>query len=393
MLRRNRPFRLLWTARAVSTAGDALSLVALMLFVADTTGQAIAVSALLLAGDFVPSLLGPITGVISDRFDRKRVMIVCELAQSVLLVLIALALPSLPLLLGLAAARAVAGQVFQPASRAAVPSLVDGRALERANSTLGFGTTASEVLGPLAAAALFPLVGVRGVLLVDAASFVASALLLVPLPALPPSDEHRELGLLGGARAGIGYLLATPTVRAITLGYFGIVACNGVDDVALVLLAKDTLHTGDSAVALLLSAVGIGLLAGYALLARFSLRASMAVLLLLGFAVSSAGNLLTGLAWAVSAAFTMQAVRGLGIAALDVASNTLLQRLVPGELLGRVYGTLYGAIGVAAAMSYVGGGLLLDATSAPMTLVVAGAGGLLATAATALALSRSKPDP
>ena len=80
---------------------------------------------------------------------------------------------------------------------------------------------------------------------------------------------------------------------------------------------------------------------------------SLVALMLLvgGFAVSSVGNLLTGLAWAVAVAFALQTVRGLGIAAMDVASNTLLQRLVPDHLLGRVFGNLYGAIGVAAGLS------------------------------------------
>ena len=59
----------------------------------------------------------------------------------------------------------------------------------------------------------------------------------------------------------------------------------------------------------------------------------------------------------VAAAFAVQAVRGLGIAALDVAATTLVQRNVPRHLLGRVFGTLYGGIGVAAAFAYLLGGL------------------------------------
>ena len=375
-------------ARVISFAGDSLSLVALMLHVADTTGQALAVSLLLLTGDFAPSLLSPITGAISDRFDLKRVMITCELLQGVLLLLIALALPPLPLLLALVAARAVAGQVFQPASRAAVPALVSGDGLETANSTLGFGTNGAEALGPLLAAALLPLVGIRGVLLVDAASFLVSAGILASIRSLPSTlaGESNPPSLLHHARSGLGYILSAPGVRVIALGFCAVVAFNGVDDVALVLLAKETLRAGDSAVGLLLGAVGMGLLLGYLLLARYGARASMAGLLLLGFAVSSIGNLLTGLSWAVSAAFAMQGMRGVGLAAMDVASNTLLQRLVPPEMLGRVFGNFYGAIGVAAALSYIGGGLLLDATSAPETLVIAGVGGTVATLATALAL-------
>jgi MFS family permease len=178
-------------------------------------------------------------------------------------------------------------------------------------------------------------------------------------------------------------------VRAVTLGYVAIVACNGIDDVALVFLATDTLGGGEGAVGLLLAAVGIGLLAGYALLARARGRLPLTVLLLVGFAVSSAGNLLTGLAWAVAAAFGVQAVRGLGIAALDVAATTLVQRIVPPRLLGRVFGTLQGGIGVAAALAYLLGGLLLDRTNPRVAFVSAGAAGLLATGATALGLRRA----
>lgn len=389
LLWRNKAFRALWSARVISFTGDSLSLVALMLHVAGSTGQALAVSLLLLVGDFAPALLGPVTGAISDRFDLKRVMMACELIQGVLLLVIALTLPPLPVLLALVGVRAVAGQVFQPASRAAVPALVRGQDLETANSTLGFGTNVAEALGPFLAAAMFPFVGVRGVLLVDAVSFLVSAAMLAFVPSLPPAPSGEEgppASLFQQAKLGLGYIWAAPVVRVIALGFCAVVAFNGVDDVALVVLAKETFRAGDSAVGLLLGSVGVGLVLGYALLARFGVAASMPVLLLAGFAVSSVGNLLTGLAWAVSAALAMQAVRGIGIAAMDVATNTLIQRVVPPGMLGRVFGNLYGAIGVAAALSYVGGGLLLDATSAPVTLMVAGAGGTLATLLVAFTL-------
>jgi MFS family permease len=186
----------------------------------------------------------------------------------------------------------------------------------------------------------------------------------------------------------LGYIWTRPALRVITVGFCAVVAANGIDDVALLVLATENLAADESAVALLLGGVGIGLLAGYALLARGARYASMTVLLVAGFAVSSVGNLLTGLAWAVAVAFVLQTVRGLGLAAMDVAVNTLVQRLVPDRLLGRVFGNLYGAIGIAAAVSYIGGGLLLDATSAPVTFFAAGASGTLATVAVAVTLPR-----
>ncbi|GAA5144339.1 MFS transporter [Pseudonocardia eucalypti] len=393
LVRANPRFGALWTARTVSFLGDSLSLVALLLYVADHTGQALAVAALLVFGEVLPALFGPLAGALSDRFDLRRIMITCELTQAALTVVIALWLPGLPALLALVAARALAAQVFAPASRTAVGGLVEPAVLPGANAALGLGTNGAEAVGPLMAAVLLPVLGVRGVLLIDAATFLISAALLLRLPAMrrPAATEG---GTLAGLREGFGYLRGNLVARAVLFGTFAVVAANGIDDVALVFLTQRDLGGGDSAVAALLSAVGLGLLLGYWLLSRFHPTRAMGAMLLAGFAVSSAGNLLTGLSWAVAVAFGLQAVRGLGIAAMDVAATTMLQRFVPERLQGRVFGAFYGGIGVAAGLSYLGGGLLLDATSPRTTFLVAGAVGLAATAGTVLALRKgTEPAP
>lgn len=380
-------------SRLVSYTGDTLSLVALMLHVSATTGQALAVAILLLVGDVAPALLSPFTGAVGDRADRRRVIVACELLQAGLLLLLAASLPPLPLLLLLVGLRSVAFSVFAPASRAALPALVGVGDLPAANATLGASTMGAEVAGPLLAAVLLPLVGTRGVLVVDAATFVVSALLLTRLPALPRSPAVPREPLLAAAREGLRITRSIRPVRIIVLGFCAVVAATGIDDVALLVLATDTFDAGESAVGLLLGAVGIGLTSGYALLARLGDRVPMAAMLVAGFVVSSLGNLLTGLSWAVAAAFVLQAVRGVGIAGIDVAHTTLLQRLVPDAALGRVFGNLHGGIGVAAAVSYVGGGLLLDATSAPTTIVVSGAVGCFAALAVALTLPSALRRP
>ena len=388
LLRANRPFRALWLARSTSYLGDAMGLVALLLHVAGEHGEAGAVAALLLVGDFVPSLLGPVLGTVGDRFDVRRVLVACELAQATLMAALALWLPSsLPLLLVVVGVRAVAGQVFLPASRAVVPSLVDDADLEGANAAVGLGANGMEAVGPLAAAALIPLVGVRGVLAVDAATFVVSALLLLRLPVRDAPIEH-EASFLADAREGLRFLRSARLVRAVALGFVGVALCTGVDDVALVFLARDELGGGEAATAALYAAVGVGLLVGFGLLGRRRLPPAASVAIA-GFALASGGNLLTGLAWSVGAAFAFQALRGIGNASIDVGVSTVIQREVPAALRSRVFGTVFGGVGVAAAGSYLLGALLLDVTDARTTFVVAGAGGLVAAMLTAVAVRRA----
>jgi MFS family permease len=387
LLRENRPFRRLWASRAISFVGDSLSLVALMVHVASSTEEAIAVSLLLLAGDFAPALLSPITGTFSDRYARRTVMVTCELVQGALVVLIAVWLPPVPVLLVLVGLRATVGQVFQAASRSVVPELVEDQHLEKGNTAIGLGTNGGEALGPLAAWILLSLTDVSTVLLIDAATFMVSAVILFFLPRTNSGGTTPSRGsIIADARAGLRHIGSNGLVRAVAAGFILVVAFNGIDDVALVFLAADL---GDEAAAgMLLAGPGIGLLVGYFLLGRRTPLATTS-LLLAGFAVSSAGNLLTGFAWAVAAALAVQTIRGLGLAAMDVASNTLIQRNVPAEFLGRTFATLYGGIGIAAAISYIGGGLLLEVISPQMTFVLAGAGGLVATLATGLALRRA----
>ena len=393
LLRTNPAFRRLWTARLLSFAGDSVGLIALMLYTAGRFGTGLAVALLLIAGDFVPGLLSPFAGIVSDRLDKRAVMVGCELVQGAIVSVIALAMPGLPLLLLLVGMQACIAAIFQPASRSAVPDLVADADLERANAAIGFGTNGMDGFAPLAGAALLAWLSVRDLLLVDAGSFAISVVLLVGLPTLrtgsSPGEQQasdrsvadrESLGLLSAARAGLAELWRSKLLRVLTLVFCAVVFFNAVDDVALVFLARHTLHGSNSAVSLVYAGAGLGMLAGFWLLARTDRRFALPAMVVVGYAVTSLGNLLTGTAAVIVAALAFQVVRGLGIAAIDVGHNTLIQRIVPVGVLGRAFGNFAGAIGVAAGLSYIFGGLLLDATSPRVTLIAAGAGGLAAAA-------------
>jgi MFS family permease len=378
-LRANGPFRLLWTSRAISLSGSSLSLVALVLFTADHTGAGVAVALLMLIYDLLPALLSPFTGLVADRFDLRRVLVGCELGQALLFAGLAFALASLPLMLVLVAGAAVLSHIFEPASRAAVPVLVRDYELPTANAAIGLGVHGFDLIGPLLAGALLPAVGFHGVFLLDASTFVVSAVLLQGLPrtpkaVLPTSDAA---SLLADARAGIRVLWRSPLLRLIFWSFCAVVAFTAVDDVALVFLARGPLHGSQSAASVLYAGAALGLPLGLATLSRARLRVVGPLMLVVGYAISSIGNLLTGLAGALAVAFAFQVIRGLGLAVIDTAVPTLIQRDVPKDLLGRAFSNVYGAVGLAAGVSYVLGGLLISHAGPRVTLVVAGSGGLV----------------
>jgi MFS family permease len=397
LLRTNRPFSLLVISRAISFVGTSMGLVALLLQLAGGQSAVAAVTLLLLCGDLLPALLAPLLGVLADRIELRRLMVTCEVGQAAATTIIALWLPAVPILLGLFAVRAILGQIFQPASRAAVPTMVGDEQLPAANAAMGFGEHGIAVLGPLLAALALPVVGISGLLVVDAASFLVSAALLVGLPRMPA----QELGLgeegsfLRHAGRGLREVWRTVGLRVVIISFAVVVAFNGIDDVALVFLATGPLEASPSGTSLLYAGAALGLLLGYAVIGRWPAVFSASVLLTLGYAVNSLGNLLTGLSGVLLAALALQTIRGLGIAAQDVAASTIIQRAVPRALQGRTFSMFYGAVGVAAGVSYLMGGLLLAATGPRVTFVVAGLGGLLAAGVTALVLrghSRRPPS-
>ena len=387
LLRHNRRFRKLWLGRVVSFLGDAIGLVALILYVAGEVGTGSTVALLLLAGDFVPTLLSPLIGVIADRVERRRALVICELGQAAAIGAIVIGEPPLGSLLLLVVIGSLLGHLFQAVARSTVPDLVADEDLELANALIGGGTHGLEALGPLLAAVLLRFMSPLGVLAIDAMTFLVSTALLAGLPRLVGVDpaNGRE-GVTAEAWTGIRSIWNHRMLRLVATAFFVVVAFNAMDDVALVFLGRNIFGVGDSGVSLLYAAVGVGLLLGFALIAHRARMLPATTITIAGFAISSAGNLLTGLSPIFAAAFAMQLVRGVGISLDEVGSTTLVQRIVPRELRGRVFANLDGAIGIAAGLSYVVGGFLLDRLSPRTVLVIAGTGGVVASAILALRL-------
>ena len=112
-----------------------------------------------------------------------------------------------------------------------------------------------------------------------------------------------------------------------------------------------------------------------------------------GFAVMATGNLLTAAAPWLTAAFAAQVLRGLAIPLADTHVTTCLQRTTPPQMLGRVLANVYGGVGAAAAVGYLLGGPVVEATSPRTAFVIIGCGGLAGAALTAVLLRHARRQP
>jgi MFS family permease len=367
--------------------GDGITSVALVISLQEREGTGRAVGSLLLV-TMLPSVFAPLTGALVDRFDRRQLLVACEYMQAVLGAVIVVWLPALGPLLALVFVKSIAATLSDISGRSAIPELVAGDSLVSANAWFGGARQAADVLGPLLGGVIVAAVSVRAAITVDVVTFLIGIPLLLRIPPLLPHRDHAASGqFLRDARAGVRYLAGNGIARAVAVGFF-ILGLSAADDVALPFLARE-LGAGDVGIGVLYAAVALGLVLGFAVLARGRVRLTPAAGFVAGCFVVGLGEAVAGIAGAIALAVAFQLVRGVGTAAVDVNLQTLLQRSVPQAMLGRVLANVYGAVGIAAAISTGIAGPLVDATSPGTVLVLSGVAACTGGGSAALLLRRT----
>lgn len=392
LLRNNPPFRHLFLARSASFTGDGAALVALLLYVKATHRSGSAVAGLLLAMS-LPRILGPLTGALADRMDRRWLMVACDLGQASVFAVIALTLPPYPVLLILVALTATLTTAFEPASRSAMPALVETGDLPSANALLGTAFNLQIAVGPLLGGALVAGLGVRGAISANALSFLISAALLLRLPPQAPTGEGEREHLLADTKAGLAFVRGHAVARAITVTLFVGVSFAALDNVALVFLARDDLRASEFGFGALNASFGIGMILASLLMLRVASRIPPRALFLAGWAISAAGTFATGLAPVLIVAIAMQMLAGSGNGLDNIARDTMIQRTVPDAMLGRVYGLTGTAAFLASGLAYAAGGALLDVFSGRTVFIIAGAGTFAAVAIAHIMLPKGAGEP
>ncbi len=400
LLLTNRSLTRVWWAGLISWIGNYALFVALPVYVYGQTRSTLATALSVMAGALPAILIGPLAGVLVDRWDRRRVLILSNLALGGVTLLFLLA-PRGPwwLVVPVALLQSSAGQFLGPAEHALLPTLVEEEQLAAANSLNALNNNLARLIGPALGGLLLASLGFTGVVIADALTYLLAAWLMLGVrapEAAPPVAARTHLG--GEWRAGLAMVGRSPLLRlcfvAAALVGFG----EGFISTLLAPFVKEMLSgsgPSDSGreLGFLLSAQAVGGILAGLLLAGLARQLDPARLL--GWGGLLSGVLLAALLNyplvypALWPGLVLVAVAGLPFAAWGAAQMTLLQRESDGDKRGRVFGSYFAVFSFTQLLG-MGASGYLGATLGVLVINVDTAAYLLAGAVVLLATRRRK---
>ena len=369
-------FRWLLSALAVSQIGDWLYNLALVVLVYDRTHSALWAGVTTAARVVPVVVLGPLGGVLADRFDRRRIMIMCDLARMGLMVLLAaVAAFQLPIVLApvIAAAATAAAAPYIPCVAAVTPHVVEDADLPGANAARAAVTGAGIVLGPALGGVLLLLGAPASAFALNALTFGLSALAVLAIRAdgdPNPFRRRRAANRPGGLLREVAQGAAALRAHHAALRLVGADAMCSVlfgAQTVLLLLVSRQVGLGAQGYGYMFAAIGAGGLLGTALAGRVSRLRSRSVLAA-ALALAGVPTLLLAVVRWPAAAIVLTGLTGMGALLVEILTETTLQRELDEDVFGRAYG-----IAFPAAIA----GIVVGSVIAPGLAALLGASGAL----------------
>ena len=367
-------FRALWAAQMLASLGESLSSVALPLLAYAITGSAQLASQVFVARLLPLIVLAPLSGVLVDRVDRRRLMLTTDIVRAGLVALIPFAREGWQLAL-LATLVAINDAVYRPAALASVPMVVSPAQLVRALSATQVGTSAIRVAGPAIGAAIIGFAGAGPAFGLQAVCFVLAAVALWPLR-LPPVDTgtSRQRAVRQEMWEGLQTVLRNPVVRGTAVVEALWQTVTAVLAIALVVYVERSLGfgaAGGRVYALVMAVFSGGAAVGALAAGRVEARIGRTRLMAIGYLAP----LLLVPAVALPPLpilFACFFALGFTDAWAVIAMQAYLAESVPDALRGRVYAGWNAAVTSGAATAFLAVGWLTTAWGPPLTLAAAG---------------------
>jgi len=386
LLRSNRAFRFLWFGQVVSQMGDWFDTIAVYTIALTLTGSTRSV-ALIMVARFLPSVvMGPLSGVVADRFSRRTIMIASDIVRAVVVLgfLFVRRPDQMWLVYVLTVLQLAFSTFFEPAKTAAIPSIVSDRELVPANAIASVTWSVMLTLGAALGGFVAGSFGTNAAFILDSLTFVASAMLISTVR-FPKRVERPKTKLTVGKALGI-----TETIegahyvrhRPRVLAYLLVKTSWGMGGGILTLLAVfgerifPVAGKAATGIGVLFTARGIGTAVGPIVARRWTGETRQQMQTAVGIAFLIGGTFY--IAFAVSRSFAWAlvflAVAHMGGSILWVFSTVLLQKTVEDNFRGRVFAAEMALVTLTMATSNYVVGELMDRFGISPRWVTAGVG-------------------
>jgi MFS family permease len=389
------PSRRFFAAHAQSCLGSGLAYVALPLLAYDRFDTAWAVVAVLLP-DLLPAIiLGPLLGALVDRWGWRICAVLADIVRCGAFALLLLG-SSMHMMIAGAALAGLGTALFAPAALAGLNQLAPSERRPAAMGLFGALDDLGLTVGPALAAFLLAVFPTDGLLAVNAVSFAVSALLIggitVSGARAASGVAERAPSLFAEARAGIRDVAGRPELRALLGSSTAAVLCIGMTNVGEVILARQVLDVGGAGLATLMTAGGVGTVAG-SLAARFKMpwqwrRAYQVGLACMAFDLLACAALPSF--WLLLPVFV---IGGFGNGFALVHDRLLLSHTAPESLHGRLFALQKTCTSGAFAISFLGAGALIALGGVQIAFLSAGIALIGVVAAVTPRLRSSWPAP
>jgi len=343
---RIRDFRLLWTAMSVSFLGDGIYLVAIAWQVYRLSNVPSALAAVGLAWTFPQTLLLLYSGVLSDRMDRRRLLILGDAIRGVAIGAIGVLSITHTVvmwhIIALVVVYGIGQAIFGPAFSAIVPGLVPEGSLVEANSLDQFVRPfCYQLMGPALGGLLVGSLGVGSAFLFDAGTFVFSMAVVFRMTVLAhpaPSSVEETTSALGEMREGLRFVLSRKWLRGgMFAALVGLLLTWGPFEVLVPYIVKNLLHGSPIDLGFVFFAGGVAAVVSAIVWGQRGLPKHPFRWMYLSWAIASFAIAGFGVVNAVWQAALFSMISSAGITTLLVMWFTVVQRYVPADILGRVF--------------------------------------------------------
>ncbi len=341
---RHAEYRRLWLANAISLIGDAVTRIALPVYVYRLTGSAAALGGTVVLQTLAASLIGMTSGVFVDRLSRKRILTIVPCIQAAIIALLPLTSALWQVLLITFVASGLA--IFTGTTRfAAMPDIVGASLMPYAAASGQISTQVMNVIGPTIGGLLIAVIGVNSAFLLDAATFIIAAALVITITIPHATASGESLPLLADFLTGLRYIWSRPVVRFLVFGDLAGDIGYTTMLVLTVALVEGVLGYGSRVFGLLTAVHAAAFVASALVATRLANRPGrMRYFVMGGMALAGVGLLIAALWPTLPGVFIGWTILGAGTAPGWTLGNVLWAKLVPSEVRGRT-----GAVGNAAA--------------------------------------------